>query len=289
MITAKSAQDKDKGSPSTPTSSAPPREGGKRAARSAHDATGGETRLTVVTVVRNGGRFLAQTVDSVLNQTFPGIEYVVIDGASTDGTLAIIESYDSDIDYWLSEPDSGIADAMNKGISRSRGEYILCLHADDYLSSNDAVEVALAKMKGKPEIAAFAIDYVSKGRHFTRVPRGFGPLLNFKTGLYHQAVLCRRGLFDELGAFDTTLSIAMDYEFWLRAYRHGVRPQLHDYPLSVMRDTGVSAQTDWPTLAKRFSEEKQAHTKHCRSAIDRMMYAIYWSLYLPYRYLRQLL
>ncbi len=138
----------------------------------------------------------------------------------------------------------------------------------------------------QPRIAAFAIAYEADGVRSIRKPRGFSPWLNFKTGLFHQGVLCSRNLFEELGVFDTRLTIAMDYEFWLRAYRRGIRPNLYEHTLSVMRDTGVSAMTDWTTLKRRFDEERYVHAKHSRSVLDKSAYSLYWSVYLPYRYLK---
>ena len=110
--------------------------------------------------------------------------------------------------------------------------------------------------------------------------------MNFKTGLLHQGVFCRRALFDEIGPFDTRFKIAMDYEFFLRAYRRGAKLKLIDLPLAVMRDTGVSSRTDWPSLRQRFLEEKRMQRKHGKGVLVRAIYFIYWVLYMPYRWMR---
>jgi glycosyltransferase involved in cell wall biosynthesis len=88
--------------------------------------------ITVITVVRNGEKTLEQTILSVINQTYANIEYIVVDGVSTDNTLDIIRKYEDRIDYWQSEPDGGIYYAMNKGINLARGDYIALLNSDDY-------------------------------------------------------------------------------------------------------------------------------------------------------------
>ncbi|MCM1520313.1 MAG: glycosyltransferase [Lachnoclostridium sp.] len=97
-------------------------------------------KITVVTVCYNAVKDIEQTMLSVLNQTYPNVEYIVIDGGSTDGTREIIEKYSSRFAYWCSEPDQGIYDAMNKGLAHATGEYINFMNAGDYFSSDDAIE-----------------------------------------------------------------------------------------------------------------------------------------------------
>ena len=87
--------------------------------------------ITIITVAYNAVKDIENTILSVLNQTYPNIEYIIIDGGSTDGTLDIIKKYEDKISYWVSEPDKGIYDAMNKGIVKANGDYLFFLGADD--------------------------------------------------------------------------------------------------------------------------------------------------------------
>jgi glycosyltransferase involved in cell wall biosynthesis len=99
-----------------------------------------EHLVTVVTVVRNGRDCIEQTINSILNQTYENIEYVIIDGSSTDGTVDVIRQYQDRIVYWMSEPDNGIYDAMNKGIERATGEWINFMNAGDIFYENRTIE-----------------------------------------------------------------------------------------------------------------------------------------------------
>ena len=100
--------------------------------------------VSIITVVFNGERFIEKTINSVISQTYKNIEYIIIDGGSTDKTLDIIRQYEDRIDYWISEPDNGIYNAMNKGIKLSRGKLIGLINSDDWYMEN-AVETVVAR------------------------------------------------------------------------------------------------------------------------------------------------
>jgi len=93
--------------------------------------------ISIVTVVYNGEKYLEETIQNVINQTYDNVEYIIIDGGSTDGTLDIIKKYEDRVDYWASEKDSGIYDAMNKGISLFSGDYLFFLGADDFIKNTN--------------------------------------------------------------------------------------------------------------------------------------------------------
>ncbi len=204
------------------------------------ESTPGKPVISVVTVVRNGEHSLEQTIQSVLQQTYGAIEYIVIDGASTDGTLDIIKKYERKIAYWISEPDKGIYDAMNKGISASSGELINLLNADDYLEPN-AVELVVAKYLDMRKSAiiyghAFAVDdrYSVKAPLFSRPAYWLGMTIN------HQSMFVHRKIYESIGLYDIQYRAAADYDFLVRSFRNNVPFELVEACIVNYRNSGVS-------------------------------------------------
>lgn len=239
--------------------------------------------ISVITVTYNAAKYLEQTIQSVLNQTYKNIEYIIVDGGSTDRSLEIINKYKHRIDYFVSEKDDGIADAMNKGVALAIGEYVIFLHADDYFENDSSLEKALEFLEEKTDILACNIEFGKQLKIYK--PRGFSFWTNFKQGICHQGTFCRRLLIEELNGFDKQFRIAMDYDFFLRAYRNRARLSKAPVVLTVMRDTGISSRRDWENLKKRFDEERRVHEKNCMSFFMSILYKLYWFLYLPYRYM----
>lgn len=239
-------------------------------------------KISVITVCFNAEQYIEQTIQSVVNQEGCDIEHIIIDGASTDETNQIIKKYESNIAQWVSEPDKGIADAMNKGIALATGEYLMFLHADDYFQEPDAIAVATFYMDERKDIYIYDTIFMKEAGGVRRHSGAFGKRINFK-GVCHQGVLCKRDLFRKIGDFDVSFRICMDYDFFIRAYRYGATGLYVNEVLSVMRDGGVSSRLDWLSLNERFAEEKRTHSKNNTSYIMKFVYRIYWILYLPYR------
>lgn len=239
-----------------------------------------ESTISVITVTLNSDKFIEQTIQSVLNQTYKNIEYIVVDGGSTDGTLSIFEKYKDAIDHIISEKDEGIADAMNKGVALATGDYVIFIQADDYFQNAASLEESFKFMEATTDILACRIKF---GKDLKIIkPTGFNFWTNFK-GMPHQGILCRRTLINSLDGFDKQFTICMDYDLLLRAYKNGARLRKAPIVLSVMRDTGISSRQDWQSLKNRFDEERRVHQKNCRSMSMEMLYKLYWFLYLPYR------
>ena len=245
--------------------------------------------ITIITTVLDSPGNLEQSILSIINQTYTNLEYIVIDGGSSGATLEIIRKYSGSISYWCSEKDSGIADAMNKGIRAAGKEFILFIHADDYLADDTAIERAMQQVDSTHEIYVYKVCLVDGARQFTSRNRGLGFLTNFKMGSCHQGQIISRQLLLRSGLLDTGFRIGMDYDFMLRAYRMGAAAKPVDQVLSVMRLTGISSRRSWTGLKERFMDEKKAHFKNTDSIWLSIVYRIYWPLYLAYRYSRFLL
>jgi putative colanic acid biosynthesis glycosyltransferase len=181
-----------------------------------NDIKGKTPLITIITVVFNGAGTLERTLRSVANQTYGNIEYVVIDGRSSDGTIDLIQKYADVIDYWISEADNGIYDAMNKGVAASSGDYIMFLNADDFFYSSSIVStVARAILDDSPRKALYYGDVVyGNGQCF--FSRMSAAILVINT-IHHQGAFYRRELFSNF-KYDAALSVGSDYELNLKIF-----------------------------------------------------------------------
>lgn len=214
-------------------------------------------RVSIVTAVRNRADSIAAAMESVRAQNWAGIEHVVVDGASTDGTLEILARYRDGIDRLISEPDAGVYDALNKGIRLATGDVIGFLHSDDEYASPDAV-AAVARAFEDPNVGAVYGDlvYVSK-RDPRQVVRYWkaGPYSRCKLALGwmppHPTFYARRELYERMGGFDTRFKIAADYDHMLRMLWQGrVRPAYVQDVLVRMRTGGMSNRSVFTMLQK---------------------------------------
>ena len=241
--------------------------------------------FSIITVCYNAAANLEQTIQSVLCQNYKKIEYIIIDGKSNDATASILEKYKAYIDHLTSEPDKGIADAMNKGLKYAAGDWILFLHAGDYLLSDDTiltVQAYIQKNSGY-DIYAFNVLFGDSNRWVEKQSKGFRPWINIKTQFQHQGAVCSDRAFQKIGNFDTDYKIAVDYDWFLRAYRAGSRAKTINEAISFMRNDGISSQVDENNLKLRLSEEKSIHYRHCRSWLLKVGYAVWWRLYPLYK------
>lgn len=182
--------------------------------------------ISIVTPSYNQVRFLENTIDSVINQTYQNIEYIVIDGGSTDGSLEVLKRRSAEIDYWVSEPDNGQSDAINKGLRQATGDVVCWLNSDDcfvpgalekvanYFSKNEDCDAIVGDIEIKYE-GLSEIKYL-KGKFSSYIR-----LLQFwKSYNMHQpAIFWKRTVTDEVGLLDTDENLVMDYDYWLRIAR----------------------------------------------------------------------
>lgn len=243
-------------------------------------------RVSIVTAVLNGALNIERNVRSVLSQTYDAKEHIIIDGGSTDGTLDILRKFSEEGRNWRSEPDQGLADAMNKGIGWASGDLVVFLHADDYFPSRDSLSTAMSYVNDLEVVWSFDVLFGKPNRLLRLKPRPFDWRVWFKNPLPHQGVLTPKHLFGKFGNFDIGFRICMDYEFWIRLYSEGVKLRRVDEVLAVMEDEGVSSRRDWEGLRARFMEERLVHMRHKDSTRLRFLYPAYWPTYLAYRWLR---
>lgn len=206
-------------------------------------------RLSIITINRNNATGLEKTLQSVLSQTFKEFEYIVIDGASTDGSVEVIKKYDSQFAYlkWVSEPDKGIYNAMNKGIRMASGEYIQILNSADCLAEPDVTERMLATLEkaGEPSIlygnmikcfpdGRKIVDKCFSGQEIT--------MMGMYTGtLNHDPAYIRRNLFEKYGYYDESLKIVSDWKWYLQALVFGgEKPKYVDMNVTLFDMTGIS-------------------------------------------------
>jgi glycosyltransferase involved in cell wall biosynthesis len=241
------------------------------------------SKVSIITICFNAEKYLEGAIQSVAAQTYPNIEYIIVDGGSSDGTLDIIKEHEQAIDRWVSEPDEGISDAMNKGVSLATGNFVYFLNSDDYLEDEDVIAEAARHLNADDDVYFFALFLEKDGKKALCKPGRFRKKINIKLGLSHQSAICSIRLFKEIGVFDTSLRVTMDYDLFLRAYRKGLTARSIDLPIATMRLIGISSQTDWPSLKRRFEEEQRIHMKNCPSFWMRLVYEVYWLLYWPYR------
>ena len=170
--------------------------------------------VTIVTVTYNCKDLLEKTILSVINQTYDNVEYIIIDGASTDGTLDIIKKYEEHIDYWITEPDGGIYDAMNKGINNAKGEWINFMNAGDSFADLNTVEYVMNHNSKEAELiyGNFKIENTEEIRKAFNTDQWF-----LTMPFCHQTLFVKTNLMkSEL--FDTTYKLAADYNFIIKMY-----------------------------------------------------------------------
>jgi glycosyltransferase involved in cell wall biosynthesis len=179
--------------------------------------------VSIVVPTFNARDTLKQCLDSVIGQTFPGKEIIVVDGGSTDGTIDLIKSYGPRIERWLSEPDRGVFDAFNKGIGLARGRWLYFLGADDYLYDRDVLlrfAPCLSKQPPDARLIYGRVALVAPGGDTIALLGEPWEITREKLPAYlslsHQGVFHARELFVEHGLFDTSYRLSGDYEFLLR-------------------------------------------------------------------------
>ena len=197
--------------------------------------------VSVITVVFNGEKFLEKCIQSVVSQSYQNIEYIVIDGGSSDATLSILKKYSGKIDYWQSEQDNGIYDAMNKGLKRATGDYIAFLNSDDYYFQDALSDAVRLIQKEKTDYSIASVEFPKN----QGIYRPIFPLKNNK--IYqdmpypHVGAVIAGYVYKDVGFFDTSYRIAGDHDMALRIHLAGYKASCLQKLVAKLQATGISS------------------------------------------------
>lgn len=222
-------------------------------------------KFSIITVTYNAGKVLEDTIQSVVFQTYRNVEYIIVDGGSTDNTLDVVHKYQERISKVISEPDKGLYDAMNKGIRMATGDYLCFLNAGDELHENETLQKIVFTLKGKelPDVIYGETAIVDEEGHFLHMRRLSTPehlhWKSFKEGMLvcHQAFFARRELA-LANPYDLRYRFSADFDWCIRImkqskYLHNTHLTLIDY-----LNEGMTTQNHKASLKERF----RIMTKH---------------------------
>lgn len=230
--------------------------------------------ISIITIVYNGEKYLEDTIESVIKQTYDNIEYIIIDGHSTDRTLDIIKKYEDKIDYWVSEKDQGISDAFNKGIICCTGDFIGIINADDFYENKaiECVAKTILAHKGIDVIHGQMKYWFDQNRSLTMVPDT--SRLQTEMSLFHPSIFVSKKTYLKYGLFKLRYKYAMDYELMLRFFVNQRQFLFVDYIFSNMRAGGESNQF----VIKSIQEMRHAQLEYFdNSFFFRMQYLLLFS------------
>lgn len=220
-------------------------EGGARRRGNLKQSMPGKPLISVITATFNAARFLPDTIRSIRAQSYPNVEWIIIDGGSTDTTVELLKTNEDIIDFWLSEPDRGIYSAWNKGLAQAQGEWLCFLGADDYFWNAQVLAQVCEQLKGLPENVHVAYGQIMLVNADGNSIHAFGePWENVKErfkqamSIPHQGTMHRRSLFEQHGQFDESFRIAGDYELLLRELKSADACFIPGIIIAAMRQGG---------------------------------------------------
>lgn len=244
--------------------------------------------ISIITIVKNDDAHIEKSLRSVVNQKTKEIEYIVIDGQSSDNTLDIIKKYKADIDVLISEPDTGIYDALNKGIRKAKGEWITICHSGDWVEENWLEKVKNALRDSSAEIIAGKLRYWSNNE--SSVVLNLKPLNHLVRycSVYHTATIVKKELYTKVGLYPEDYRISGDYYWFLRSYLQGVKFDFVDEVLSNFKGGGLSDMN----LLAAYTENTKAQLSLYERGISKVgacFFYLYRICCLPLRILRNVI
>lgn len=224
--------------------------------------------ISIITVAYNNKFGLEETIKNVINQSFKNFEFIIIDGGSNDGSKELLESYSSKIDFWISEPDKGIYNAMNKGIAKATGKYLIFMNSGDRFSSSEVLEKIAPQFGDEDLIYGNAYyELEDRKKYEYRIPSKItiGSLL--KEPICHQSAFFKKELFTNFGMYDEANKIASDWTFMMDLFiHHNISQKYINEFISIFEKTGISNTN----LDLSFSEQKKYLAENVSLEIQNM-------------------
>lgn len=206
------------------------------------------SHVSIITINLDNLHGLKKTIESVLSQTFTNYEYLIIDGSSSDGSEEVINQYNNRIDWWVSEKDTGIYNAMNKGIHKAKGKYCLFLNSGDWLSDNNILSQVFTQPQDADIISgdiAFYDSTINAVKWLVPSPEVLTAKTLFNGTLPHQATFIKRELFEKYGYYNENLRIASDWQFFLETLlEHNVSYHHYKGLVSFFNMDGISCRLE---------------------------------------------
>ncbi len=210
--------------------------------------------LSVITVSFNSAKTIEQTILSVINQTYKNIEYIIIDGGSTDGTVDIIKKYNNKIKYWISEKDNGIYDAMNKGVDRASSKYLNFMNSDDYFFSNTIIEEVAPLFNSEYEIIYGNTEI--RYKDFKSIKIWGKPAHIWMGPVNHQSSFIKTEIMKKY-KYNVSNKIVADFEFFLNVYYHGGKIIKINNIIASYSNEGISQQKEVQVIEDIYNTVKK--------------------------------
>jgi glycosyltransferase involved in cell wall biosynthesis len=213
-------------------------------------------KISIITVSYNAVKTIEETILSVLKQSYSNIEYIIIDGGSTDGTVDVIEKYQDKISVWISEPDRGIYDAMNKGINLAKGEWIGIINSDDFYTKN-ALERVHNEVKNNPDIDVIFgnlnIVDVNSNIIFELKPNIILNNIEHTFSIFHPSMFIKRSIYYNIGLYNLKYKLSSDWDLTKKIFLHGSKFSYLNFTLSNFRKGGAGSGFKKIHLIERIS------------------------------------
>ena len=234
-------------------------------------------KISIITVVWNNATTIKDAIDSVLSQTYKNIEYIVVDGASTDGTVEIVQSYGDKITKFVSEKDKGIYDGLNKGISLATGDVIAFLHSDDLYESDNVVQMIAREFEADGSLDGVYGDLIYTYKDDTSKVLRYWRSKDFDASLLahgwmpaHPTLFLKRDIYERFGGFDLDFKIAADYDFMLRVLKSGIKVKYLPSVLYKMRVGGESNKS-LKNIVRKSMEDLKALRKNAIGGVGSLV------------------